>query len=324
MQGIEKVKKTIIIILIAILSLLAPFVLLVDWMTRYAYDRKSPKMPRFLVNIFMGRQNKDQAEKDRIRKQAEELEEKAKTRVEMTSYDGIVMVGHYYPCDDPERFVIACHGWRSGWEYDYRTIAPFLHDHKTSVLMIDLRGHRESGDRYLYYGKKERFDIACWTNYAAEHLAPELPIYVMGMSAGALCTLMSLTAGLHPNTKGVISDSGAGSARALGMSVVKNLKINPRILYPFIRLDARIRLGMDDNAYTAEEAMKANRLPILFIHGTKDAVADIRSMEKLYDLCPSPKFKLIVEGAGHMQSCFQDPDAYMEKLLEFFDFCEGR
>ena len=297
-------------------------VLIIDWLTRYAYDRKSPKLPKFLVDIVMGNQEVKEGKRRVTKKLADDLKEKAGTKEWIISYDGEVMTGHYYPCTNAKRIVIACHGWRSGWNYDYRTIAPFLHAHDTSILLIELRGHGESGGRYLYYGKKERFDIARWTHYAATQLAPGIPIYVMGMSVGALCTLMSATAGLHPATKGLIADSGCGSARAFGMSVIENLHVNPRILYPFIRLDARIRLGMDDNAYTAADALKNNTRPILFIHGTKDVVADIRSMEKLYDNCTSPKFKLIVEGAGHMQSCFVDPQRYQNALLEFFQFCE--
>jgi pimeloyl-ACP methyl ester carboxylesterase len=71
------------------------------------------------------------------------------------------------------------------------------------------------------------------------------------------------------------------------------------------------------------DALKNNQRPILFIHGTKDVVADIRSMEKLYENCKSPKFKLIVDGAGHMQSCFVDPCSYQNALLDFFRFCES-
>ena len=156
----------------------------------------------------------------------------------------------------------------------------------------------------------------------AEDLAPGLPVYVMGMSAGALCTLMSASSGLHPDVKGLIADSGCGSARDFGFSVIENLHVNPRFLYPFIRLDARIRMGMDDNAYTAADALKKNTRPILFITGTRDIVADVRTVEKLYEQCTAPKFKLIVEGAGHMQSCFVDPQRYQEALLDFFGFCE--
>ena len=311
-----------IVLIALIVILLVLFVIIIDWMTRYAYDRKSPKLPKFLVNIFMGNRPMDEEERQKIREQAASLKENADQTLFMTSYDGETMAGHYYPCENAKRFVIACHGWRSGWNYDYRAIAPFLHDHKTSVLMIDLRAHGESGGRYLYYGKKERFDIAKWTEYVDRNLAPGLPIYVIGMSAGALSTLMSTTAGLHPNAKGVIVDSCAASARELGLSVVKNLKIDPRFLYHFIRLDARIRMGVDDNAYTAIEAVAENKLPILFIHGTSDVVADIHSMEKLYEKCTAPKFRLIVEGAGHTQSCFVEPEKYQKSLLDFFAFCE--
>lgn len=312
------------IVLLALLGLfLILFVLVVDWMTRYAYDRKSPKLPKFLVNMFMGNETGDENARRLMKEQAMQLKEKASQKIEMTSFDGIKMAGHYYEAESPERLVIACHGWRSGWNYDFRTIAPPLHDaFHTSFLFVDLRAHGESGDRYLYYGKKERFDLACWSRYAAEHLAPHLPIYLLGMSAGALSTFMATTAGLHEQTKGVIADSCAGSARALGMSVVKNLKINPRLLYPFIRLDARIRLGMDDNDYTPFEAASDNEFPVLFIHGTADKVADIRSMQKLYDRCHSPKFQLVVEGAGHTKSCFLAPEEYQKALLDFFHFCE--
>ena len=298
------------------------FVVIVDWFTRYAYDRKSPKLPKFMVNIVMGTKEAKEGKKRITRKMADALKEKADTRVSITSFDGEVMVGHYFPCEQAKRIVIACHGWRSGWNYDYRTIAPFLHDHETSVLLLEMRGHGESGGRYLYYGKKERFDIARWTSYVAEQLAPGIPIYVMGMSVGALSTLMSASAGLHPSTKGLIADSGCESARAFGMSVIRNMHVDPRFLYPFIRLDARLRMKMDDNVYTAADALANNKRPILFIHGTKDVVADIHSMEKLYENCQSPKFKLIVEGAGHMQSCFVDPKRYQEALLDFFRFCE--
>ncbi|MBR3245589.1 MAG: alpha/beta fold hydrolase [Parasporobacterium sp.] len=310
------------IILIVILIFLILAGLAVDWMTRYAYDRKSPKLPKFLVNIIMGNQPVDEEKRRAIRSQAEQLKEKASVKCEMRGFDGVPLTGHYYPCKNPERIVIAAHGWRSGWNYDYRTIAPFLHENQTAVLMIDLRGHGDSGDRYLYYGKKERFDIAGWTSYAAENLACGVPIYVMGMSAGALSTLMSTASGLHENTKGAILDSCAASARVLGHSVVRNMGLNPKVVYPFIRLDARIRMGIDDNAYTGFDALKENRLPILFIHGTKDQVADIHSMEELYDNCKTPRFKLIVEGAGHTQSCFTDPEAYQNALLSFFAFCE--
>ena len=312
----------IYIVLAIVILAIVLFILMIDWMTRYAYDRKSPKLPKFMVNIIMGYKPVDEEKRRAVREAAENLKKLVTTRIEMNGYDGVKLVGHYYQCEDPERLVIGVHGWRSGWNYDYRTTAPFLHEHRTAVLMIELRGHGESGGRYLYYGKKERFDIAAWTKYAAEHLALDVPIYVLGKSAGALSTLMAAASGVHANTKGVILDSCAASARVLGYSVVKNMGMNPKIIYPFIRLDSRIRLGMDDNAYTGFDALKENKLPILFIHGTKDRVADIRSMEELYEACKTPKYKLIVEGADHTQSCFKAPEEYHQALLDFFESCE--
>ena len=100
-----KAKWPLIITGIILFPLLI-FALIVDWLTRYAYDRNSPKLPKFVVNMVMGSQEAKEGEKRLIRKQAEDLKEKAKQKVTITSYDGEVMVGHYYPCPDAKRIVI--------------------------------------------------------------------------------------------------------------------------------------------------------------------------------------------------------------------------
>ena len=98
-----------IVLIALIVILLVLFVIIIDWMTRYAYDRKSPKLPKFLVNIFMGNRPMDEEERQKIREQAASLKENADQTLFMTSYDGETMAGHYYPCENAKRIVIACH-----------------------------------------------------------------------------------------------------------------------------------------------------------------------------------------------------------------------
>lgn len=304
-----------------VIAPVALFIILIDMMTRYAYDRKSINYPKSLTNMILGNKKK-KGSHGNARELAEALQERADQRVEIEGYEGIQLVGHYYPCSDHKRVLIACHGWHSSCFYEYRTIAPFLHDHDTSVLLLDLRAHGESGGRYVYYGKKERFDLVRWADYVAKTLAPGVPIYLMGMSEGSFGVLMSTTAGLNDQVKGVIADSCAGSAREIGMRVVKNMHLPAKLIYPCVRLDARVRTGMDDNEYTVYEAVQENQIPVLFIHGSEDEVTELKYMEKVYDLCVAPKQKLIVEGAGHTKSCFVQPELYEQSLLHFFAQCE--
>ena len=44
-----------------------------------------------------------------------QLENRGCEQVQLTAHDGVPLVGHWYPCDHPERIVVAMHGWRSSW-----------------------------------------------------------------------------------------------------------------------------------------------------------------------------------------------------------------
>lgn len=299
----------------------AGFGLTVDLMTRYAYDRKSPRYPKRLTNLILGN-GKKHASSGSVRAQAEALRSKVERDVAITAYDGVRLVGHWIPCAQAKRVVILCHGWQSSCFYDYRTVAPFLHENGCSLLLTDMRAHGQSGGRYLYYGKKERFDAADWAKYVVTELAPGLPVYLMGMSQGSLAVLMATTAGLPKQVRGLIADSCAGSARELGVSTIRNMRLPAGLFYPCVRLDARLRTGMDDNEYTAYEAVSEGSVPILFIQGTADTVTEPEKMAALYDLCRSPKYRLLVEGAGHMKSCFVQPEAYQRAMLDFFENCD--
>ena len=48
--------------------------------------------------------------------------------VEISSYDGEKLVGHWHDCENPRRVMIAMHGWRSNWAKDFGMISDFWHD----------------------------------------------------------------------------------------------------------------------------------------------------------------------------------------------------
>lgn len=45
--------------------------------------------------------------------------------VEIVAHDGERLVGHYIPCENPKRIIIAVHGWRSSWHSDFGLVADF-------------------------------------------------------------------------------------------------------------------------------------------------------------------------------------------------------
>ena len=71
-----------------------------------------------------------------------------------------------------------------------------------------------------------------------------------------------------------------------------------------------------DECNAKREVAKA-KVPILFIHGSKDTFVPTIMCQEIYDCCSSPKKMLIIEDAAHGESYFKDMNAYEAALNEF-------
>lgn len=71
-----------------------------------------------------------------------------------------------------------------------------------------------------------------------------------------------------------------------------------------------------DECNARREVQKA-KIPILFIHGSKDTFVPFYMCEELYQNCASEKRKLVVEGAAHAESYYMDMKAYEQAMTEF-------
>jgi len=62
---------------------------------------------------------------------------------------------------------------------------------------------------------------------------------------------------------------------------------------------------------------KMQKVPMLFVHGGADTFVPTSMCYELYDLCPTQKDILIVDGATHARSIFVNEKEYTDKLDEF-------
>lgn len=67
------------------------------------------------------------------------LLEKDIEEVEIRSRDGLRLVGHWYPCENAKRVIVAMHGWRSAWYMDFGMIADFWHNQRKGSRRKALR-----------------------------------------------------------------------------------------------------------------------------------------------------------------------------------------
>ena len=93
---------------------------------------------------------------------------------------GISLIGHWCPCEEPKRTIVAMHGWRSSWSHDFGLIADFWRNNHCSVLYAEQRGQNNSGGDHMSLGLLERYDCLAWTNWINEKQEKAFPSILPG------------------------------------------------------------------------------------------------------------------------------------------------
>ncbi len=239
--------------------------------------------------------------------------------VEIRSHDRYVLRAHWYPVEGAKRTVIAVHGWHSRWNLDFSGIGPYLHENDCNLLFIEQRSHGQSGGDLISYGIRERFDVLSWLEWV-EGNHPGLPVYLCGVSMGAATVLMTAGLPIAGRVAGIVADCGYSTPQEIIKITLEHPlgKLSGPTLAA-VNLNCKMRENFTFKDYTPIEAMAANReVPCLFIHGDADKLVPWRMSVENYYACQAPKDILIVNGAEHAMSFVIEPEAYKQKLSDFF------
>lgn len=236
--------------------------------------------------------------------------------VTIDSFDGTKLYGRYYHLKDGAPVEILFHGYRSCAFRDCSGGHALARKMGFNTLVVDQRAHGESGGRVITFGVKERLDCVRWAEYIDRRVGGE--IILDGLSMGATTVLMAAGEQLPASVKGVIADCGFTSPKEIMLKVMESdLKIRCRPLFYLVALMVRLRAGFDVDEYSTIEAMKRNRLPILFLHGTEDKFVPCGMTKSAYEACASEKTLVLIEGAGHGTSYLKEPETCREALQAF-------
>lgn len=287
---------------------------------------------KYLVKLALDREAPKRMAKARIRGSdygaeveamlsaaSQALEEKVSERVEIVSTDGIRLVGHWYPCENAQRVIVAMHGWRSCWSRDFGTIADFWHNNGCSILFAEQRGQNNSEGDYMGFGLLERYDCRDWVKWVNERCEQKLPVYLGGISMGATTVLMASGLKLPDNVRGIMADCGFTSPHAIWKHVVENNFHVPFGLYARTANDlCRKKIHAGSREYSATDALAKTHIPVLFIHGADDNFVPVTMTYENYKSCASPKRLLIVPGANHGMSYHVNREGYERAVLELW------
>lgn len=289
-----------------------------------ALDRKMPKASDRGKRLISGSDKLSEIAETLI-SAAGELEKIPMETVTITAHDGVELVGHWYIPQNPQRVIIAMHGWRSGWSQDFGSISPFWHKNGCAVLYAEQRAQGSSGGDYIGFGLLERYDCEKWAEWVQDKTDGNMPIYLCGISMGATTVLMASGRQLPKSIRGIIADCGFTSPHAIWRHVAEsNLKI-PYGLYSAAANDLCLRkIEVSADSYSTTEALAKNTLPVLFIHGTDDRFVPIEMTYENYKACTAPKRLFIVPGAEHGTAYLEDRLGYENATIKFwrdFDIC---
>jgi len=237
------------------------------------------------------------------------------------SMDGLLLHAYYLPADNAERFVLLSHGYKGSGFGDFAYTAEFLHGNGCNLLFIDQRCCGLSEGEFITFGAKEQYDVRLWTYFLAGRNSDKLPIYLYGESMGAAAVLMASGQKLPREVKGIIADCGFRSMKGQLRDIAANwFHLNWVELLLFrVDLFCGILGGFRMRDADTAKAMKINKRPVLFFHGSEDTYVNPKNSEYNYALCQAPKELVIIPNARHLCSAYEDPELYRKKITDFFE-----
>lgn len=236
----------------------------------------------------------------------------------INSADGLKLHATYFPCEGSKKIVICFHGYTSEGMNDYSTLAIFYMKNGYNLLIVDERAHGQSEGTYIGFGCLDRHDAKLWIEEMVKKLGEDCKILLHGDSMGGATVLMTTGLELPPQVKAAISDCAFTSAWEVFASVLKNTYHLPK--FPLLHIAngmVKKNAGYELDECNAKNEVAKSKIPILFIHGDADTFVPCSMVHELHDACKSEKKLVIIEGAGHVESCYRDAELYEEAIKSF-------
>ena len=242
-------------------------------------------------------------------------------KVEITTFDGLTLRGRYYELTPDAPIEIMMHGYQGNLERDLSGGIFRAMNIGHSVLLYDHRGSGLSDGNTMTFGINESRDCRRWIDYVLKNINPNAQIILSGVSMGAATAM--ITSGyddLPENVVGIVADCGYTSAEDIIKKVVREMKLPPNLLYPFIKLGAKLFGGFDLDEFSPIEQVKKSKIPTIFVHGDIDGYVPMEMSERNYEACSAKHKKLvIIKGADHGLAYPVGLQNYLDVLSEFFE-----
>ena len=235
--------------------------------------------------------------------------------------DGVQIAGWFIPQPAGHQAIVLAHGKDSSRTDEFQghfvDLAAALHAHGFAVLMIDLRGHGGSGAAHISFGLLERRDIEGAVDWLKSRGFAPGGIGVLGVSMGAASSIGA--AAEDPDIGALVADCSYAAIDPIIQEQWRSASGLPDFFLPSTLLIGQLMFGYDiSTANPVEEIGHIAPRPLLIIHGAADRFIPVANAEQLKAAAPTAGL-WEVAGAQHASSYLANPQAYAEKVGEFFE-----
>ncbi len=235
------------------------------------------------------------------------------------SHDGLTLHAKYFEYAPDAVTEIMFHGYRGSAERDLSGGIQRCFALGRNVLLVDQRTSCGSEGKVISFGINEHRDCLAWIDFAVNQFGKDVKLVLTGISMGASTVLMAAGNPLPENVVGVLADCGFSSPKQIIQKCTKDMHLPAKLIYPFIKLGAKIYGHFDLEEYSPLEAMKTCKVPVIFFHGEDDDFVPCYMSQEMYEACTSPKKLVTIPDAGHGLVYLVDNEKYFQSVIEFFN-----
>ena len=238
--------------------------------------------------------------------------------IQFTTWDNLQLHGWWIPSLNSSRTIIFLHGFNGSMDPDLKYVSHFT-GAGFNVLMFDFRNHGRSEGKATSLGATEVLDAQAAIQYARSHGSEKIGL--LGFSMGGRVAL--LTAVRDKTIAAIVSDGGPPRFLTAIVEGMKNKGIPwglRQIVAAMIQLGASIRTG--NNLFCIDPIrIKPGQLtlPTLLIHGESDRFTTSSDLQEMISKLGTSAELWVVPGVGHRETDVPDLDAYLNKLVTFFN-----
>lgn len=239
--------------------------------------------------------------------------------ISIESFDGLKLLAYNLPAENAKGTWLMMHGHQSGPLREFAGLAKYFHEIGYNVVLPYQRSHGKSEGTYITFGIKERYDVRDWLLKINRIYGDKAPVYLEGISMGCATVLMSLGFDLPDNVTAVVADCGYTSPYDIMWKVARKDKNIPmvRLVLGIGNLMAHVLADFDFYEFDTFQGLRYNKIPVLFIHGTKDDFVPIEMTFSNFQYCTSEKSLFLVPDAPHAISYFIDEEGYHKAVVDF-------